>query len=335
MKNELTKIDNIIEVKNLHKAFKSYERGEGFYEAVKALFKRKIKIFKAVNGISFNIKKAEVVGFLGPNGAGKSTTLKMLTGIMHPDTGIVKSLGYIPWQDRKKYVKNIGAVFGQKTQLFWDLPAIDAFDLHKHIYKLDDATYRRQLKRLTTLLDIEDIMKRPVRQLSLGQRMRCEFIVAMLHNPEIVFLDEPTIGLDVIAKEIIRSFITQINKEEKTTFIITSHDLEDIEHLCHRVIVINKGEIVFDDKMSKLKTGNKKYVTVTFADKVARKQLSSIKGVKVRKFVSEFAVKLEINTRSISLDMLIKELKKLSEVRDLEVANPPIKEVIKKLFGEK
>jgi len=321
----------IIKVQNLVKEFKSYERGEGFLEAIKSLVKRKVKIFKAVDDIGFEIEKGDVVGFLGPNGAGKSTTIKMLSGVMYPDSGLVKVKGYVPWKERKEYVKHIGVVFGQKSQLFWDLPPIDSFYMHKGIYSLSEKAFDKELNKLVELLGVGEVMKRPTRQLSLGERMRCEFVMAMLHKPKIVFLDEPTIGLDLFAKETIRKFIKQVNQEEGTTFIVTSHDLEDIEHLCDRVIIINEGKIVFNDVVSKLKPEKRKYVLVKFYKVTGVKELNIIKGVKVVKKLSAYAFKLEVNTSEIALSLLIKKLAQ-NNIEDIEVYNPPITDMIKKLY---
>ncbi|MBW3011075.1 ATP-binding cassette domain-containing protein [Candidatus Woesearchaeota archaeon] len=328
-------VDKIIEVKNIKKTFQSYERGQGFFEAVKALVKRKKKIKNAVRGVNLEIKESEVVGFLGPNGAGKSTTIKIMSGVMHPDSGMVKILGYIPWKQRKEYVRNIGVVFGQKSQLFWDLPPIDSFYLHKSIYSIKAERFEKQLKKLVKMLGIEDIMKKPTRQLSLGERMRCEFVMAMLHEPKVVFLDEPTIGLDVFAKETIRSFIKRMNKEEGTTFIVTSHDLEDIENLCDRVIIINEGVIVFDNVVEELKTGKKKYITIKFYDKIDFDKFLKIRGIKIMKVISEYSVQLEVDTSKTSLDEIIKRLRMGKKVEDLDVENPPITELIKKLYKSK
>ena len=225
----------IIKVENLTKVFKSYQRGNTFGEAVKSLFVRKPIYVHALKGISFNIEEGELVGFLGPNGAGKSTTLKILTGIMHPSGGKAEIMGYTPWKDRKKYVAKIGAVFGQKSQLLWDIPPVDAFYLNKAIYSIPERSFKKTLHKMVELLGVEELIKKPTRQLSLGERMKCEFIMAMLHKPKIVFLDEPTIGLDVIAKDKIREFILEMNRNG-VTFILTTHDLDDIAHLAQRVI---------------------------------------------------------------------------------------------------
>jgi len=326
---------NIITVKNLKKEFSSYERGEGFLEAVKAMVVRKKVISKAVNSINLSIKKGEIVGFLGPNGAGKSTTIKMLSGIMYPDGGHVDVMGYVPWKDRKNYVRNIGVVFGQKSQLFWDLPPVDAFHMHKGVFSLADKPFKKQLDMLVKMLSIQNVMKRPTRLLSLGERMRCEFVMAMLHQPKVVFLDEPAIGLDIFAKETIRKFIRSINKKEGTTFIVTSHDLEDIEHLCDRVIVINHGKIVFDDVVEKLATENKKIITIKLYDKINFTRLGKLKGIKVLKKISPYAVTVQVDVSKTALEKVIKRIHLSKPIEDLEVTNPPITEIIKKLYKRK
>jgi len=235
----------LIEVENLAKTYKSYQRGNTFGEAVKSLFVRKPLYIPALKEISFSIDQGELLGFLGPNGAGKSTTLKILTGVLHPSSGSVRIMGYTPWRDRRKYVANIGAVFGQKSQLLWDIPPVDAFYLNKAIYAIPEREFKKTMDQMVELLGVGELIRKPTRQLSLGERMKCEFIMAMLHQPKIVFLDEPTIGLDVIAKDKIREFILEMNKNG-VTFILTTHDLGDIEHLAKRVIVVNHGEIVFN-----------------------------------------------------------------------------------------
>ncbi len=322
----------VITVKSLKKEFKTYERGQGFSEAVKSLFKRKIKISKALKGINFSINKGDIVGFLGPNGAGKSTTIKIISGIMHPDSGKVSILGYVPWEDRKAYVRNIGVVFGQKSQLMWDLPPIDSFYMHKAIFSIDDEKFSKQLNKLTSMLGLENIMKRPTRQLSLGERMRCEFVIAMLHDPKVVFLDEPTIGLDIFAKEKIRGFIKKINKEEGITFILTSHDLEDIENLCNRAIIINEGKIVFDGKFREMRTESRKHITITFYDKINLKKLKKMKCIKILNIFSDYSIRIEADTSKEYLDDIIKKVRMGKKIEDLEVSNPPITEIIKKFY---
>lgn len=254
-------MENIIEVNNVKKYYKIAKQKKGFFSSVKNLFNRQYEVKKAVDDISFLIKKGEIVGFIGPNGAGKSTTIKMLSGILYPDSGRLVSNGFIPYKQRKNYVKNIGVVFGQKSQLNWDLPLIESFELMKYIYRIPKDKYEENLKKFTELLDMESFINQPVRQLSLGQRMRGDIVAALLHSPQIVFFDEPTIGLDVVAKEKIREFIKYMNDTEKTTIIFTTHDMQDIEKVCERLIIIDSGKKIYDGSVSEIKnkfTGTKK-----------------------------------------------------------------------------
>ncbi len=243
----------MIEVRNVKKYYKVAEREKGVSASLKHLFSRKYEIKKAVDDVSFSIKKGEIVGFIGPNGAGKSTTIKMLSGILYPDAGEVVIDGFIPYKQRKEYVKNIGVVFGQKTQLNWDLPLIESFELLKYIYRIPIKQYKDNLDKFTELLDMQDFINQPVRQLSLGQRMRGDIVAALLHSPEIVFFDEPTIGLDVVAKEKIRNFIQYMNETEHTTMIFTTHDMQDIEKVCRRLIIIDKGKKIYDGSIREIK----------------------------------------------------------------------------------
>lgn len=246
-------MENIIEVSNVKKYYKIAKRSKGFGASVKGLINRQYEVKKAVDDISFSIQKGEIVGFIGPNGAGKSTTIKMLSGILYPDAGKLKSNGYIPYKQRKQYVKNIGVVFGQKSQLNWDLPLIESFELMRYIYKIPQRKYEENLEKFTRLLDMEDFIEQPVRQLSLGQRMRGDIVAALLHSPEVVFFDEPTIGLDVVAKEKIREFIKYMNETEQTTIIFTTHDMQDIEKVCERLIIIDSGKKIYDGSMAEIK----------------------------------------------------------------------------------
>jgi ABC-2 type transport system ATP-binding protein len=321
----------LINVENLTKTFTSYERGNTFKEAVKSLFVRKTKVVHALKGISFNIEKGELVGFLGPNGAGKSTTLKVLTGILFPTDGKVDIMGYTPWKDRKKYVAHIGAVFGQKSQLLWDIPPLDAFNLNKAIYSIPDSVFNKKLNYMVELLSLQDLIKKPTRLLSLGERMKCEFIMAMLHNPGIVFLDEPTIGLDVIAKDKIREFILEMNKQG-VTFILTTHDLGDVERLAGRVIVINHGETVFDNSIDALKShlGTKKVVSITTHGQLP---LLEMPGVSVKNKLSEYNVELELDVSIMELNRFIDYINKNSKLSDMTLQELPIEEVIKDLYA--
>ena len=246
-------MENIIEVEDIKKYYRIAKRGKGMTASLKYLFNRSYEIKKAVDDVSFSIKRGEIVGFIGPNGAGKSTTIKILSGILYPDAGDVTIKGYIPYKQRKQYVKHIGVVFGQKTQLNWDLPLIESFELMKFIYRIPQEKYEKNLSLFSKLLEMEDFINQPVRQLSLGQRMRGDIVAALLHSPEIVFLDEPTIGLDVVAKEKIREFIRYINEKEQTTILFTTHDMQDIEKVCDRLIIIDKGKKIYDGSIDQIK----------------------------------------------------------------------------------
>lgn len=322
----------MIKVDKLTKTFTSYERGATFREALKSLIVRKKKFVEALKGVSFEIEEGELVGFLGPNGAGKSTTLKILTGILYPTSGSVEIMGYVPWKERKKYVANIGAVFGQKSQLLFDIPPLDAFYLNQSIYGIPDHEFKKTMNEMVEMLELENLVKKPTRQLSLGERMKCEFIMAMLHRPRIVFLDEPTIGLDVIAKEKIREFILEQNKKG-TTFILTTHDLEDVEHLAKRVIVVNHGEIVFDNTMEKLRhhLGDKKSIHVTTRKKLPPLNLD---GITIKEQLSDCDAELELDLSVIRLNEFIKKLNEESTINDMTIDNLEIENVIKALYRQ-
>ncbi len=242
----------VIEVKNLSKRFKTIKKQKGLKGAVKGLFKPERKIVTAVDDVSFSIEQGEIVGYIGPNGAGKSTTVKMMSGILRPTSGEILINGISPVKDRKAVVKHLGVVFGQRTQLYWDLRLGESFELLKRIYDVPDDVYNENMKMMDEILDLKSIVDTPVRQLSLGQRMRGDLAAAMLHSPDILFLDEPTIGLDVDAKHAIRKFIRQINETRKTTIILTTHDLGDIQELCKRIIIINKGVVIEDGSLDEI-----------------------------------------------------------------------------------
>jgi ABC-2 type transport system ATP-binding protein len=243
----------VIEVSGISKSFKVARRASGVGHSLKALFRREYDEVAALNDITFSIAPGEIVGYIGPNGAGKSTTIKVMSGILVPDRGSCKIMGYTPWLDRVKYVKNIGVVFGQRSQLWWDVPVIDSFELLKDIYDVPTQEYKRNLDLLVETLDLAGTIRTPVRQLSLGQRMRCEIAASLLHSPSILFLDEPTIGLDAVSKLAVRQFITTINREKGVTVILTTHDMNDIEALAQRLILIGKGSLLYDGSIETLR----------------------------------------------------------------------------------
>ncbi len=245
----------MIEVKDLRKTFKVARREAGFGEAVKALFHREYEYIHALDGVSFSIKDGEMVGYIGPNGAGKSSTIKILSGILTPDSGVCTVGGRTPWKERRAHVKGIGVVFGQRSQLWWDVPVIDSFELLKEIYSIPGSVYSKNLSELTETLDLSKIVKTPARQLSLGQRMRCEIAASLLHDPKVLFLDEPTIGLDAVSKLAVRDFIKRRNQDHGTTVILTTHDMQDIEALASRIILIGKGKILLDGTLDDIRRG--------------------------------------------------------------------------------
>ncbi len=246
----------MIIMENVTKTYKVSKRNAGFSSAFKSLFHKEYETIHALDSVSFTIHDGEMVGYIGPNGAGKSSTIKIMSGILTPDEGTCLINGLTPWKNRIEHVKDIGVVFGQRTQLWWDVPVLDSFELLKEIYRIDSPSYHRNLEQLTTMLHLSDLLKTPTRQLSLGQRMRCEIAASLLHNPKILFLDEPTIGLDAVSKLAVRDFILQLNKENNTTVILTTHDMQDIEFLTNRVILIGKGQILLDGTLNDIRKNN-------------------------------------------------------------------------------
>lgn len=246
----------MIQMKNICKTYKVAKRNAGFKESARSFFRRKYENVTALDNVSFTINDGETVGYIGPNGAGKSTTIKILSGILTPDSGECTVDGRIPWKNRIAHVSQIGVVFGQRSQLWWDVPVIDSFELLKDIYSIPESTYKSNKDELTELLDLSEIIRTPVRQLSLGQRMRCELAASLLHSPRILFLDEPTIGLDAVSKIAVREFIVKLNETRRTTVILTTHDMQDIEAITKRIILIGKGKILLDGSVDDIKNGN-------------------------------------------------------------------------------
>src|SRR5689334_1268733 len=269
---------NVITVKNLLKYYQVHQKEPGFVGSLKSLVNRKYYDSKAVDDISFEIKEGELIGFIGPNGAGKTTTLKCLSGLLYPTGGEVKVLGFTPFQRKHAFLKQISLVMGQKNQLWWDLPAIDSFLLNKEIYEISDSEYKKTLGDLVDLLDVKDILQVQVRKLSLGQRMKCELIAALIHKPKVLFLDEPTIGLDVLMQQKLRDFIKEYNKKYNSTILLTSHYMKDVEQLCERIIIIDRGKVLYDGELADIvkKYAKHKAITVVFEKPVPREKLEHL-----------------------------------------------------------
>lgn len=323
----------IIEIKNLSKSYEYYRKNPGLFASVKSFFKREKLFAEAVKDISFSIEEGELVGFLGPNGAGKTTTLKMLSGILYPTAGEARVLGFLPHKRQREYQKQFALVMGQKNQLWMDLPAMDSFILNKEIYEVDDAYFKENLDELAEILDIKGILDIPVRKLSLGQRMKCELVAALLHNPKVLFLDEPTIGLDVVAQKNIRDFIKKYNEKKKTTIILTSHYMEDISQLCKRVIIINFGKIIYDGKLDELikKYASHKMLTVTFNNNGIKKEQVEKYG-EVAEF-DHFKAVLKIprdNVKNVASEILSSDL----PVDDIMIDEADLDDVIRKIFAK-
>jgi len=324
----------IINVQNLSKTYTTYKRGSGLSDMMRSFFKREKVIVKAVDNVSFAIEEGSICGILGPNGAGKSTTIKMLCGALYPSGGEIEAIGFRPYADRKRYVREIGAVFGQRSQLIWDIPPIDSFNMNRAIYGIPLAEYKTRLDELANLFEIEEVMHKPTRVLSLGERMKCEFIMAMLHAPKVVFLDEPTIGLDVIAKAKIREFILNINKTG-TTFILTTHDLEDVKQLADHVIIINHGAKVFDDTLHNLQLnlGEKKIVELTL-DKPFEENGELSDDIKVIEQKSPLELTLEVDTSKVAISKFIETISRSFSFSDIAVKELPMEKIIMQIYNE-
>jgi ABC-2 type transport system ATP-binding protein len=315
---------NIIIAEGLRKTYKTYKKAT-------RLFKREAVYVNAVDGISFTVEEGSICGLLGPNGAGKSTTVKMLCGALFPSGGRLEVMGFSPARDRKRYVAHIGAVYGQKSQLIWDIPPLDSFKMNRAIYNIPLPNYKKVLDELAELLDVYDVLEKPTRVLSLGERMKCEFIMAMLHDPKIVFLDEPTIGLDVIAKAGVRSFIRKMNARG-TTFILTTHDLEDVEQLAGQIIIINHGLKIFDDHLTHLRrqVGDKKQISLTLH---TPPNPAALEGIQITNRTTDLELTLEADTTDIGGFM--ESLFRRFSVRDISVKEQPIEDIISVLYAKK
>lgn len=321
----------IIQVENLTKSFKLKQKAAGFLNSLLAVWKPEYKIVKAVSNISFNVNQGEIVAFIGPNGAGKSTTIKMLTGILFPTSGVIQVLGFNPQRQRQELAYHIGSVFGQKPQLWYHLPPQDTYDLFSRIYELDQKEYRERLDYLVEQFEIQDLLQTPVRKLSLGQRMRCEIVASLLHRPKIIFLDEPTIGLDVIAKQRIREVIKHLNETEKVTIFLTSHDAGDVEALAQRTIVINHGKVLFDDTTEKFKADYIRSKTVELVTNSPAENFE-FPGAKVVEQTKNI-LRVEIGSNAALQEFLAYAVKNF-DIADINVYDPPMEEIIKEIYLE-
>lgn len=320
---------SIIAVKNLKKYYQVHQKEPGLLGAIKSLFHRKYYNVKAVDNISFDIKEGELIGFIGPNGAGKTTTLKVLSGLLYPTSGEIKVLGFEPFKRQANFQKQFSLILGQKNQLWWDLPPLESFILNKEIYEVPEEKFKKILDELSAMLNVKDILKVPVRKLSLGQRMKCELIAALIHSPKVLFLDEPTIGLDVVAQKAMRDFIKEYNKIFNATIVLTSHYMEDVKELCKRVIIINEGQILYDGLLEKIvnKFAPFKVITVDFEKEVEFEKLKDFG--KIEEFDGIHA-KIQINKNQISKKT--SELLSKFRISDLTIEDLAIEDIIRDIF---
>lgn len=320
----------LINVENLVKDYKINIRKKGLIGALQGLLIPEYKIKRAVDSIGFSIEKGEMVGFIGPNGAGKSTTVKMLTGILVPTSGSISIGGLSPYKDRKKNAFRVGAVFGQRTQLWWDLPVEDTFDLLKYVYKIPSKTYKENIELFSDMLGLKEFFSQPARQLSLGQRMRADIAAAMMHNPEIIFFDEPTIGLDIVAKEKIREFIRFVNRERGTTMLFTTHDMSDIEKTCQRMIIIDDGKIIYDGTVDEIKDryGKSRTLVVEFSRSYSQIKVPGVEIVKEENNKKWF----RFMKNELQVSRLISELTEKYDIVDLTVQEPEIESIIREVY---
>jgi ABC-2 type transport system ATP-binding protein len=326
----------LIEVRELSKHFRAFQRREGIWGGIQNLFIREYRTVKAVNEVSFTVQRGEMVGYIGPNGAGKSTSIKMLTGILVPTSGFVRVNGFVPHRQRRQYVKTIGVVFGQRTQLWWDIAVVESFKLLRRIYDVPQRDFEARMERFNEVLGIQDYLHTPVRKLSLGERMRCDLAAALLHNPPLLFLDEPTIGLDVVAKDHIRQFLRAINREFHTTVLLTTHDLDDIEELCRRIMIIDHGQVIYDGPLASLKQRLLRTKQIKFVLKdrgqVEGMLAFSRDGLEVEQ-VDELTYRILVDRSRMSTADLIRQILGAVEVRDLLIEDEPIEEIVKRIYA--
>jgi len=324
-----------VEVQELVKHFRTFERREGLWGALQNLVVRQYKTVAAVDRISFEIRPGEMVGYIGPNGAGKSTTIKMLAGILVPTAGRVRSNGFEPFRERSRYTRTIGAVFGQRTQLWWDIAVVESFRLLKKIYGVSDADYAARMREFNDVLEIERYLHTPVRKLSLGERMRCDMAAALLHNPPLLFLDEPTIGLDIVAKENIRAFLKRVNRQYGTTVLLTTHDLSDIEELCPRLMIIDHGRLLFDGGLAELKRQLWRDTTVKFdlkdREQAQRFERLEIPGIR-REKLGDLTYLLSFGRDDRPTAEVIRQVVNAVEVLDIVIEEQSIEEVVKRIY---
>lgn len=331
---------DIITVENLSKHFVVYEKESGLKGVFKSFFNAKKIIKKAVDEVSFTVKQGEIIGYIGPNGAGKSTTIKMLTGILTPTSGKLLVDGLIPYQKRTLNAQKIGVVFGQRTQLWWDLPLGESFTVLKEIYQIPDADYQARLKHLGDLFQIETFIKQPVRQLSLGQRMKADIVASLLHNPKLLFLDEPTIGLDVIAKENIRKTILEVNRTYNTTVILTTHDLSDIQELCDRILLIDQGKIIYDGTLEHIKEkyGSKKILSFVMRHKKDAEDFNIDTFTKqdsdITKTVEDTTLTLIFNKQKLAIKDVVYQVLETCDVMDINMSDDQLENIIKAIYRQ-
>jgi ABC-2 type transport system ATP-binding protein len=327
------KNDSIIKVYDLHKHFKVYRHHRGALGAFRNLFTREYTEVHAVDGINFTVSQGELVGYIGPNGAGKSTTIKMLTGLLVPTSGALFVQDCVPWKTRRAYVARIGVVFGQRTTLWWDLPVIESLNLLQYIYRIPEKTFQTNLAEFRHLLALDPFLDTPVRSLSLGQRMRADLCAALIHNPPILFLDEPTIGLDIVAKERIRQFIQSVNQERGTTVILTTHDLSDVEKLCNRVMIIDHGKLLYDGSLLSLRNrfSSARTLIVDLAESYTDVEIKDARVVARE----NGKVTYQFDRNVITASELIGQLSAKYRIRDLTVTEPAIEDVIRRIYEER
>jgi ABC-2 type transport system ATP-binding protein len=326
----------LIHLRDLSKHFRTFHRREGVWGSIQNLFVREYRTVTAVDRVSFSIGGGEMVGYIGPNGAGKSTTIKMISGILVPTSGEIRVNGFVPHRQRRQYVKTIGVVFGQRTQLWWDIAVIESFKLLRRIYDVPQRQFEERMERFNDLLNINDYLHTPVRKLSLGERMRCDLAAAMLHNPPLLFLDEPTIGLDVVAKDHIRKLLRSINREFNTTVLLTTHDLDDIEELCRRIMIIDHGRVLYDGLLEDLKHRLLRTKLVKFvlkdASHAARMAVFAREGCEIER-IDELTHRIRFDRTQVAVADLIRQILAAVEVRDLLIEDEPIEEIVKRIYA--